>query len=45
MSKQQVTTAVELIGMALIVAGAAIIMPVAGLITGGFALILIGALA
>ena len=43
-TKQQITTALEITGMALIVSGAALILPVAGLIVGGFALVLIGAL-
>ena len=44
MSRKLLTTGLEVLGMALIVAGATLLMPVAGLIVGGIALVLIGAL-
>ena len=44
MSRKWITTALEVTGMALIVAGVTILLPVAGLIAGGIALVLIGVL-
>ena len=45
MYRKQITTALEVTGMALIVAGVTILLPVAGLIAGGIALVLIGVFA
>ncbi len=42
--RKRITTALEVTGMALIVAGFTILAPIAGLIAGGIALVLIGAL-
>ena len=44
MSRKQITSALEVTGMVLIVAGVTLLLPVAGLIAGGLALVLIGAL-
>ena len=44
MYRKWITTALEVTGMAAIVAGVTILLPVAGLIAAGIALVLIGVL-
>lgn len=45
MVRKWATTTLEVVGFAVIVAGVSLISPVAGVIAGGFALVLVGWLA